>query len=60
MITKGKPHRFEKLSAIFRLEEYEQYRYRQVRNYCEKKTKTNSINQIIQVFLKTYKRINAE
>lgn len=39
------------------MEEYEQYWYLQVRDYFEKKIKTDSVNQIIEDFLDAYKMI---
>ena len=47
---------FGKLREISGLEEYEQWQYLQVRDYCERKIKIDWINQIIEVFLNAYKR----
>ncbi len=54
VVERGKMQSFEKLRDKFGLDEREQYRYLQMRDYYEKEIKTDNENEVIEVFRKAY------
>lgn len=54
MVKRGKLQSFEKLRDKFGLDEHEQYRYLQIRDYYEKEIKTDTDNEVIEVFKRAY------
>lgn len=54
MVEWGKPQSFEKLRDRFGLNEHEQYRYLQIKDYYEKEIKTDTENGVVEVFQRAY------
>lgn len=60
MVKRGKLQSFEKLRDTFGLDERELYRYQQIRDYYEKEIKTDTDNEVMNVFLKAYEGKNVK
>lgn len=54
MVEGGQLQSFEKLRERFGLDKHEQYRYLQIKDYYEKEIKTDTDNEVVEVFQRAY------